>query len=105
MFSEGMVQFYFYSYPSVTAHVYQYPETPVDTYTPDFNVTELTVLCQQNNVKYALVDEYGGADFHYFNTTLSFGDVNASLTSSGRFTLEPVSFWQEPARVFVFTFS
>jgi 4-amino-4-deoxy-L-arabinose transferase-like glycosyltransferase len=105
MFSEGMVQFYFYSYPSVTAHVYQYPEKPVDTYTPDFNVTELTVLCQQNNVKYALVDEYGGADFHYFNTNLSFGDVNASLTSSGRFTLDPVSFWQEPARVFVFTFS
>jgi 4-amino-4-deoxy-L-arabinose transferase-like glycosyltransferase len=105
LFSEGMAQFYFYSYPSLTVQVYQYPETPVDTYTPDFNVTELIVLCQQNNVKYVLVDEYGGADFHYFNTTIGFGDVNAALTSSVRFTLEPVSFWQEPARVFVFTFS
>lgn len=105
MFSEGMMQFHFYSYPSVTAQVYQYPEMPVDTYTPDFNVTELTVLCQQNNVKYVLLDEYGGATYHYFNTTLNFADVNATLTSSGRFTLEPVTFWQEPARVFIFTFS
>ena len=105
MFSEGMVQFYFYSHPSVTAQVYQYPEKPVDTYTPDFNVTELIALCQQNNVKYVLVDEYGGAGFHYFNTTMNFADVNATLSSSGRFTLEPVSFWEEPGRVFIFTFS
>jgi hypothetical protein len=56
-------------------------------------------------VKYVLVDEYGGASFHYFNTTLNFADVDAALTSSGRFALEPVSFWQEPGRVFIFTFS
>jgi 4-amino-4-deoxy-L-arabinose transferase-like glycosyltransferase len=105
MFSEGMVQFYFYSHPSVAAQVYQYPEKPVDTYTPDFNVTELIGLCKQNNVKYVLVDEYGGADFHYFNTTMSFDDVNATVTSSGRFMQEPVFFWQEPGRVFIFTFS
>jgi 4-amino-4-deoxy-L-arabinose transferase-like glycosyltransferase len=105
VFGAAMVQFYFYTYPSVTAQVYQYPEMPVDTYTPDFNVTELIVLCRQNNVKYVLVDEYGGAGFHYFNTTLNFADVDAALTSSGRFALEPVSFWQEPGRVFIFTFS
>jgi 4-amino-4-deoxy-L-arabinose transferase-like glycosyltransferase len=105
VFGAAMVQFYFYTYPSVTAQVYQYPEMPVDTYTPDFNVTELIGLCRQNNVKYVLVDEYGGAGFHYFNTTLNFADVNAALTGSGRFALEPVSFWQEPGRVFIFTFS
>jgi len=105
VFGAGMVQFYFYSYPSVAAQVYQYPEMPVDTYTPDFNLNELIVLCRQNNVKYVLVDEYGGADFHYFNTTLNFADVNAALASSGRFTLEPISFWQEPGRVIIFTFS
>jgi len=104
VFGAAMVQFYFYSYPSVTAQVYQYPEMPVDTYTPHFNVTELIGLCRQNSVKYVLVDEYGGAGFHYFNTTLNFADVNAALVSSGRFALEPVSFWQEPGRVFVFTF-
>jgi 4-amino-4-deoxy-L-arabinose transferase-like glycosyltransferase len=105
VFGAGMVQFHFYSHPSVTAQVYQYPANPVDTYTPTFNLTELIVLCQQNNVKYVLVDEYGGADYHYFNTTLNFADVNATLTSSERFKLEPVSFWQEPARIFIFTFS
>jgi len=105
VFGAGMIQFHFYSHPSVNAQVYQYPANPVDTYTPTFNLTELIVLCQQNNVKYVLVDEYGGADYHYFNTTLNFADVNATLTSSERFKLEPVSFWQEPARIFIFTFS
>jgi 4-amino-4-deoxy-L-arabinose transferase-like glycosyltransferase len=105
VFGAAMVQFYFYSYPSVKAQVYQYPEMPVDTYTPDFKIAEFIVLCQQNNVRYVLVDEYGGADFHYFNTTLNFADVNAALTSSSRFTMEHVSFWQEPGRVFIFTFS
>jgi 4-amino-4-deoxy-L-arabinose transferase-like glycosyltransferase len=105
VFGAAMVKFYFYSFPSVTAQVYQYPEMPVDTYTPDFNITKFVVLCQQNSVRYVLVDEYGGAGFHYFNTTLNFADVNATLTSSGRFTMEPVSFWQEPGRVFIFKFS
>jgi hypothetical protein len=105
VFGAAMVKFYFYSFPSVTAQVYQYPEMPVDTYTPDFNITKFIVLCQQNNVRYVLVDEYGGAGFHYFNTTLNFADVNATLTRSGRFTMEHVSFWQEPGRVFIFTFS
>ncbi len=105
VFGAGMVQFHFYSHPLVTAQVHQYPANPVDTYTPTFNLTELIVLCQQNNVKYVLVDEYGGAEYHYFNTTLNFADVNATLTSSERFKLEPVSFWQEPARIFIFTFS
>ena len=105
VFGAGMVQFHFYSHPSVDAQVYQYPANPVDTYTPTFNLTELIVLCQQNNVKYVLVDEYGGAAYHYFNTTLNFADVNSTLTSSERFKLEPVSFWQEPARIFIFTFS
>lgn len=105
LFSQDIVRFYFLANQSINTWVYQYPELPVDTYTPDINVTQLISLCEEHNIKYLVVNEYGGATFHYFNTTYSFGDLNATLMSAGRFKFEPVFWWEEPGRIFVLTFT
>jgi hypothetical protein len=111
MLSADMVRFYFYANASVTAEVYQYPAFPVDTYTPDFNMTELINQCTTNGVRYLVVDEYGqnatipSKSYHYFGSNWTFYSFNQTLMSTGRFRYEPVSFWEEPARVFVLSFS
>jgi hypothetical protein len=105
LFSQDMVRFYFLANQSINTWIYQYPELPVDTYTPHINVTQLISLCEEHNIKYLLVNEYGGASFHYFNTTYSFGDLNATLMSAGRFKFEPEFWWEEPGRIFVLTFT
>jgi hypothetical protein len=105
LMDERIVWFYLNEKKSFDTLVFQYPTEPVDTYTPDFNVTELVAECESNNIKYLLVDEYGGASYHYFGTILSFVDFNQTLMSTKRFTYEPVSYWKTPARIFVLTFS
>jgi hypothetical protein len=105
LFSQDMIRFYFLANQSINTWLYQYPEMPVDTYTPDINVTQIVNLCQEHNIKYIMVDEYGGDTFHYFNTTYNFADLNASLMATGRFQYEPVSFYEEPGRIFIMTFT
>ena len=67
-------------------------------------MTELVSECVAYNIKYLIVDEYAET-YHYFGTNLDFSDFNQTLMSTGRFTYEPVSFWEAPARIFVLTFS
>ncbi len=105
LISENMVWFYMNEKTLVNTRVYQYPENPVDTYTPNFNMTELVSECVADNIKYLIVDEYGGTQYHYFGTNLTFNDFNQTLMNTGRFTYEPVSFWVAPARIFVLSFS
>ena len=104
LIDQNMVWFYLNEKTSVYTRVYQYPENPVDTYAPNFNMTELINECVANNVKYLIVDEYAET-YHYFGTNLTFSDFNQTLMNTGRFTYEPISFWRAPARIFILTFS
>jgi 4-amino-4-deoxy-L-arabinose transferase-like glycosyltransferase len=105
LMDERIVWFYLNEKTMVNTGVYQYPTNPVDTYTPNFNMTELINQCTTYNIKYLLIDEFGGAKYHYFGTDISFYDFNQTLMSTKRFTYLPVSFWEAPARIFVLTFS
>jgi hypothetical protein len=104
LMDERIVWFYLNEKTTVNTQVYQYPANPVDTYRPNFNMTELINECATYKIKYLLVDEFGGAKYHYFGTDISFYDFNQTLMTTDRFTYEPVSFWEAPARIFVLTF-
>jgi 4-amino-4-deoxy-L-arabinose transferase-like glycosyltransferase len=108
LFSKDMVRFYM-SAMGKNNSVLQYPEAPVDTYTPVFDITEFINVCKQNNVKYVFTYEYGG-DEPYFNTTLSLRGVYEKFYESGQFTklmdTNNGTYWfgSYPRRIFVLTF-
>jgi len=87
--------------------VWQYPELAVDSFTPEFNVTELVDLCEQRNAKWVIIYDYG-PDSAFFNTTLTIVDAKTMMEDSGRFGKiadEPwYGFGTHPHRVFVFGF-
>src|SRR3990170_3163672 len=90
LFNQDMVKFYLQAADgSKQNEVLQYPELPVDAFTPSFNVTELVGLCRQKSVKYVFLYEYGG-DFPYFLSNLNAMKVYEELTvnNSGNFTDE-----------------
>jgi hypothetical protein len=82
--------------------IWQYPELPVDAFTPNFNITEFVSLCEQRNVKYAILYDYG-AYTPFFNTTLTYADVTTLLYESGRFgyTGDEPFFGDMPYRTFL----
>jgi hypothetical protein len=120
LFSQDMVRFFLYK-NGKNNDVWQYPELPVDTYTPTFNVTEFVGLCKQRSVKYVFVYEFGG-DAPYFNTNLSLMDIYPMLNQTGRFSGLPkllpdmadpagrllvvadVLFGKSPRQIYVVTF-
>ena len=106
LFNQDMVKYYFGT-PVATkqTQVLQYPELPVDAFTPNFNVTELIQLCEQNNVKYIL-DEYGSY-VPYFNTTLDLVQVFNMIYDSGKFSqiTNETSFGANPRRIFIMSFN
>jgi 4-amino-4-deoxy-L-arabinose transferase-like glycosyltransferase len=87
LFNKDMVKFCLQANESRQNHVFQYPELPIDSFTPNFNVTELIARCQKNNVKYVLLYEYGG-DVPYFQSNLTAMQVYYDLNQTGRFTDE-----------------
>jgi hypothetical protein len=87
LFNQDMVKFYLEANGSRRNEVLQYPELAVDAFTPDFDVDELVNLCQEKNVKYAFLYEYGG-ELPYFQSDLTAMQVYTELTESGRFTDE-----------------
>ena len=95
----NMVQFYLNADRSNNNSVWQYPTLPPDSYTPNFSINELVVLCEQKNVKYLMLDE--NTSYEYFNSTLTAQGVYNMLVVSGNFTHETV-FGTLPYRVFVF---
>jgi hypothetical protein len=117
LFSHDMVKFYLYADGTKHNPVWQYPELPVDTYTPDFDIDEFTDLCEERNVKYVFTYEFGG-DVPYFNTTLSLMDVYQMFYDSGKFaplsanaTVEDLiaegslpAFGTNPRRIIILTF-
>jgi len=84
-FNKDMVKFYLHADGITDNQVFQYPEMPVDSFTPDFNVTELIALCQEKNVKYAFLPEYGG-EIPYFGSNLTAMQVYLELVDSGGFS-------------------
>ncbi len=83
--------------------VWQYPEQPIDTYQPDFNITELINLCKQKNSRYLLVSDEESS-FPLFNTTMTMHTIYNSLSDSGRFKFEKC-FGSSPYRIFLLSFA
>jgi len=84
-FNKDMVKFYLHADGITDNQVLQYPVMPVDSFTPDFNVTELIAQCQEKNVKYAFLPEYGG-EIPYFGSNLTAMQVYLELIDSGGFS-------------------
>ncbi len=64
--------------------VWQYPELAVDAFTPNFNITEFVLLCQQHNVKYIILFDYGPHTL-FFNSTMDYQQVQTLIYNTGRF--------------------
>ncbi|MGD0643450.1 MAG: glycosyltransferase family 39 protein [Candidatus Bathyarchaeia archaeon] len=106
VFSQDMVNFYLWADGVNQIQTYQYPQLPVDAYTPYFNITEFISLCKQDNVKYIFTYEYGGT-VPYFNTTLNLQQIYAQLYASGNFSkISPEqTFGSDPRRIFILNFT
>ncbi|MBN1358609.1 glycosyltransferase family 39 protein [Candidatus Bathyarchaeota archaeon] len=95
--------FWFYLPENVSQdQIWQYPELAVDSFTPQFNITEFVSLCEQRNVKYAILYDYG-AESPFYNTTLTYSNVTTLLFESGRFggTGDEPFFGEMPYRTFL----
>ena len=105
-FSQDMVNFYLWADGNTQIQTYQYPQLPVDTYTPSFNITEFIGLCKQNNVKYVFTYENGGT-VPYFNTTLNLQQIYKQLYDSGNFSKisDEATFGSNPRRIFILNFT
>ena len=86
LFNKDMVKFHIEA-KSRKALVWQYPELPVDAFKPNFNVTQLILICKEQDVRYVFLYEYGG-DVPYFQSNLTAMGVYMELDNSGRFTDE-----------------
>jgi 4-amino-4-deoxy-L-arabinose transferase-like glycosyltransferase len=64
--------------------IWQYPDLAVDAFTPNFNITEFVLLCQQRNVKYIILFDYG-PHVLFFNSTLDYQQVQTLIYNTGRF--------------------
>jgi 4-amino-4-deoxy-L-arabinose transferase-like glycosyltransferase len=106
LFNKDMVKFYLWADGTRKNQVYQYPDMPVDSYTPDFNITQFISLCKQENVTYVFTYEYGGT-VPYYNTTLNLQQIYMQLYDSGNFThiTENATFGANPRRIFILTFA
>ncbi len=104
-FSREMVRFYLWADGDNQIPVFQYPRQPVDTYTPNFNISELITLCKTLQVQYVFTYEYGGT-VPYYNTTLNLQQVYEQLYASGNFThiSENATFGENPRRIFILEF-
>lgn len=99
--------FWFYMPADMSQNqVWQYPELAVDTFTPNFNITQFVNLCEQRNVKYLILYDYG-SEMPFFNTTLTYSGILQMIYSTGRFgvpTDQPF-FGQMPNRLFLVRFN
>jgi hypothetical protein len=101
LFNKDMLRFYLPANMSAD-QIWQYPALAVDSFTPNFNITEFVSLCEQRNVKYTILYDYG-ADTPFFNTTLTYRNVTTLLYESGRFgfTGDEPFFGDMPYRTFL----
>ena len=65
--------------------IWQYPALAVDAFTPNFNITEFVKLCQERNVKYIILYDYGiHQQVLQYNTRLH-ASSNLNLLDTHRF--------------------
>ena len=64
--------------------IWQYPSLAVDAFTPNFNINEFVSLCQERNVKYIILFDWG-PHTTFFNTTLDYAQVQTLIYQTGRF--------------------
>ncbi len=83
LLSQDMFRFYLPANMS-REQVWQYPAEAVDAFTPNFNITEFVSLCQQRNVKYIILFDYG-IHTKFFNSTLDYTQVESMIGNTGRF--------------------
>ena len=83
LFNQDMFRFYLPANISAD-QIWQYPELSVDAFTPHFNITEFVSLCEQRNVRYLILYDYG-TDTQFFNTTLTYSDVTKLIYDTGLF--------------------
>ena len=100
-----MVKFFLEAKSTKNNTVWQYPELPVDTYTPNFNITEFIDLCEKRNTKFVFFYEHGDT-IPFFNTTLSLSVIKNQIAASGRFSLleGSVYFGTPPNTIYISSF-
>jgi 4-amino-4-deoxy-L-arabinose transferase-like glycosyltransferase len=105
-FSQDMVSFYLWADGEYQIRTYQYPELPVDTYTPTFNISEFINLCKLDNVKFVFTYEYGGT-VPYYNTTLNLAQIYMQIYASGNFSqiTQQATFGVDPRRILILNFT
>ena len=99
--------FWFYMPQNMSENqIWQYPELAVDAFTPNFNVTQFLSLCEQRNVKYLILYDYG-ANTAFFNTTLTYAGILQMVYSTGRFGVptDMPFFGLMPNRLFLVRFN
>ena len=102
LFNNATVKFHLEANDPRQIQVLNYPKLPFDAFTPHFDVNELIALCEEHDVKYVFLSDYGGIP--YFNSTLTSREVHEILGYSDRFSDE-TSFGVYPHRAFVIAFS
>ena len=83
LLDQNMFRFYL---PSAMSRdqIWQYPALAVDAFTPNFNITEFVNLCEQRNVKYIILFDWG-PHTKFFNTTLDYQEVQTQIYNTNRF--------------------
>ena len=83
LLDQDMFRFYLPANMS-SDQIWQYPDLAVDAFTPNFNITEFVILCQQRNVKYIILFDYGPHTL-FFNSTLDYQQVETMIYNTHRF--------------------
>ncbi len=103
-FSKYMVMFFFSTRDPTSGYndtCQTYPNYAMDSFNPEFNASELTVFCQQQNAAYVMLYEYEG--LRYFQSELTAFTVIDQLNQTGAFRLVE-TFGSVPNRIFVFAY-
>jgi asparagine N-glycosylation enzyme membrane subunit Stt3 len=105
LFSLGIIEFYLLKDGGSQIQVYTYPwSTTIDPY---FNVTVLISRCEEHDVKFLFITEFGGNHLDYFNSTVTLMDIYAQLYSSNNFThITPEqTFGQSPLSIYILNYT
>ncbi len=106
LFSQDMFRFYLWADEAKRNNqVNQYPTLPVDTYAPDFNITEFVSLCEEYHVKYIVLYDFG-ANSPFYGTNLTISNVTTMIYETGRFgdPMDMPFFGEMPNRLFAVRF-
>jgi len=105
LLDQDMFRFYLPANMS-SNQIWQYPALAVDAFTPNFNITEFVNLCEQHNVKYIILYDYG-IQTPFYNTTLTYADIMQMIYSSHRFGVpsDQPFFGVMPNRLFLVRFN